>query len=131
MRKNRIRLTESQLNRVIKESVKRVLMEHEDDWFYPDDTAYIGRTSAYYGYDYDEDSIYEPDYWTYSTSPNDADFAGEVYELDEDGKSELNWWIRCRRFNEYQRTHSFNPNLSSPDEMWEYLVQNHGTLVRQ
>ena len=118
--KNRNGISESQLHNVIKESVKKVLREHEDDWFDEMDTAYIGRTSAYY--DDDNESVFAPDYWTYSTDPNDPDFADEVYELNEDGKSELNWWIRSQRFNEYQRNNAFNPNDKSSEEMWEYLT---------
>jgi hypothetical protein len=107
----------------------RMLLEHEDDYFWEDDTAYIGRTSAYYG-DYDDDSFYTPDYWTYSTDPNDKDFAGEVYQLNDEGRRELNWWLRCQRFNEYQRKNSFNPNNNSAEEEWEVLVQNYATPVQ-
>lgn len=106
----------------------RMLLEHEDDYFWEDDTAYIGRTSAYY--DYDDDSVYTPDFWTYSTDPNDKDFAGEVYQLNDEGRRELNWWLRCQRFNEYQRSNSFNPNNNSAEEEWEVLVQNYATPVQ-
>jgi hypothetical protein len=106
----------------------RLLFEHEDDYFWDDDTAYIGRTNAYY--EDDGESVFTPDYWTYSTDPNDKDFAGEVYQLDDEGKKELNWWIRCQRFNEYQRSHAFNPNENSAEEEWEELVQNYGTQIR-
>ena len=47
--KKTIKMNERELHRLISESVKRVLNEHEDDWFEEYDTAYIGRTSAYYG----------------------------------------------------------------------------------
>ena len=127
-KKQTIRLNESQFNnlvsKIVKESVKRVLREHEDDWFDESDEGYIGRTSAFYGY-YDDDSIYEPDYWTYSTDPNDEEFAGEVYQLNDEGKSELNYWIRCRRFNEYQRKNAFNPRNESPEEEWNKLTNKY------
>ena len=85
MKKSVIKLNESQLRKIIAESVKRAINEHEDDWFDESDAAYIGRTSAYYN---DDDSfVYTPDYWTYSTDPNDRDFAGEVYELNDEGKT--------------------------------------------
>ena len=123
------KVDESHIDHVIKESMRKVIVEHEADWFDDGDIAYIGRTSAYY--DDDDDSIYTPEYWTYSDTPDDKDFAGEVYELDEEGKSELNWWIRCQRFNGYQRQHAFNPNMSSPEQMWNELDSNYGTLVRE
>lgn len=44
--KKTIKMNERELHRLISESVKRVLNEHEDDWFEEYDTAYIGRTSA-------------------------------------------------------------------------------------
>ena len=80
--KQTVKLNESQLRKIVAESVKkvlketRILKEHEDDWFDESDTAYIGRTSAYY--EDDDSSMYTPDYWTYSTEPNDREFAGEV-----------------------------------------------------
>ena len=73
--KQTVKLNESQLRKIVAESVKKVLKEtkilkeHEDDWFDESDTAYIGRTSAYY--EDDDSSMYAPDYWTYSTEPND------------------------------------------------------------
>lgn len=126
--KRTIRLTESELRRMISESVKRVLKEnkrilkeHEDDWFDEDDEVYIGRTEAYYNED--DDYVFTPDLWTYDNNPNSQDFAGEVFRLNDEGKRELNWWIRCQRFNEYQRKNAFNPNTNSSEEEWETLMQ--------
>lgn len=133
--KRTVRLTESELKRMISESVKkilknnkRMLREHEEDWFNEDDQAYIGRTEAYY--DENDDYIYTPDFWTYDNNPNSKDFAGEVYVLNDEGKSELNWWIRNQRFNEYQRKNAFNPNNNSSEEEWELLTQNYGKRIR-
>lgn len=132
--KNTVKLNESQLRKIVAESVKKVLLkermlrEHEDDWFYESDTAFIGRTSAYY--DDDDSSVYAPDYWTYSNEPNDRDFAGEVYELNDEGKAELNYWLRCRRFNEYQRSHAFNPRTETPEQEWALLTRNYGRRIR-
>ena len=126
--KRTIRLTESELTKMITESVKRVLnerkcilKEHEDDWFNEDDETYIGRTEAYYNED--DDYVFTPDLWTYDNNPNSKDFAGEVFRLNDEGKRELNWWIRCQRFNGYQRKNAFNPNTNSPEEEWETLMQ--------
>ena len=110
------------IDRVIKESIKHIIREHEEDWFNEDDTAFIGRTAAYY--EDDDDSMFVPEMWTYDNTPDSKDFAGDVFRLSEEGKSELNWWIRCQRFNEYQRKNAFNPNLKSPEEEFEYLVKN-------
>ena len=121
-------LKKESLNRIVSESVrrvlnerKRILREHEDDWFDEDDEAYIGRTEAYYNED--DDYVYTPDLWTYDNTPNSKDFAGDVFRLNDEGKRELNWWIRCQRFNGYQRKNAFNPNTNSPEEEWETLMQ--------
>lgn len=126
--KRTIRLTESEFRHMISESVKRVLnerkrilREHEEDWFDEDDEAYIGRTEAYYNED--DDYVYTPDFWTYDNTPNSKDFAGEVFRLNDEGKRELKWWIRCQRFNGYQMKNAFNPNTNSPEEEWETLMQ--------
>lgn len=132
--KQTVKLNESQLRKIVAESVKkvlketRILKEHEDDWFDESDTAYIGRTSAYY--EDDDSSMYAPDYWTYSTEPNDREFAGEVYELNNDGKRELNYWLRCQRFNEYQRAHAFAPRNESPEQEWNLLTKQYGRRIR-
>ena len=121
--KNVIRLNEENLHRLIEGCVKKILKEHEEDWFDEGDSAYIGRTKAYYA-DVDDGSVYAPDYWTYDTDPNCADFVGEVYELSEEGKSELNWWIRCQRMNSYQRGHSFGVREESPEQEWQKLTSS-------
>lgn len=96
--------------------------------FYEDDIIYIGRTKEYY--DDNDDYLFTPDFWVCSEDPNDKDFAGEVYMLDDEGKRRLDWWLRCRRMNEYQRNHAFNPDLSSKEEIWEDLTSTHGTLIK-
>lgn len=98
-------------------------------YFYDDETVFIGRTAVFYDGDDDED-LFIPDYWTFSTDENDDDFAGEVYVLDEDGKSELGWWIRCRQMNEYQRMNCrYDYNNRSREDEWNYLVKNFATRV--
>jgi hypothetical protein len=132
--KRTIRLTESDLHRVIKESVKKVLREttkkqinetwgeHDEDSEEYGDYRYIGRTAAYYDHD---DDMYYPDWtWTYSDDINDEDFVSEVYELDSYHSKELDYWLRCLNMNDYQRRHSFNPRTQSKEEMYEYLVKN-------
>ena len=126
--KKTIRLTESELKHIIMENVKKVLREskkrineNEGDWFNEEDEGYIGRTAAYY--EDEDDSIYSPDYWTYDTNPNSNDFAGEVYKLTDEGKDELNYWLRCRRTNEYQRKHEFlHFKDVTPEEEWNLLT---------
>lgn len=101
----------------------------DDNWFDESDTAYIGRTAEYYEGE-DEDNLFVPDLWTYDTDPNCEDFAGEVYRLNDDGKIELNWWIRCQGMNLYERKHAFNPNLNSKEEEYEELVKYYGTKIK-
>lgn len=81
---------------------------------------YIGRTHAYY--EDEDDSVFTPEYWTYSSDPDDGNFAGEVHELTLEGESELNWWLECRRMNEWQRNHSFGVRSESPAQMWNILT---------
>ena len=133
----KIKLTESKLKQIVAESVKKVLSESYwsgGEYYEDQEEIYIGRTSAYYGYDDDDDNIYEPDYWTYDEDPNCKEFAGEVYALNADGISELNWWLNCQRSNEYQRRNTFNHNNMSREQMWNHLTDpsSHlSTLVRE
>ena len=96
--------------------------------FFEDETVYIGRTEAYYNQD--DDDLFYPDLWTWSTDPEDDDFAGEVYELNDDGKEELDWWIKCRRMNEYQRSRTFNYNKKNQFEEWDYLIDNFAKRIK-
>lgn len=110
--KQRIRLTESDLHRIIKESVRQVLRESawnsiDDECDEYGDYRYVGRIASYY--DEDDDNMYVDWTWTYSDDMNDDDFVGEVYELTPEDSRELDYWLRCRRMNDYQRQHSFNP----------------------
>lgn len=83
---------------------------------------YIARTREYF--EGDDDSVFTPDYWTYSEDADDTDFAGDVYQLNEDGERILDWWLRCRRMNEYERKHAFNPDCRSAEDMWEELMKH-------
>lgn len=85
------------------------------------DKVYIGRTFEYY--DPNEDDLFVSDLWTYSEDKEDKEFAGEVYELNEDAVSELNWWLECRRMNEWQRKNSFNPDMRGPESVWKSLIK--------
>lgn len=85
-----------------------------------EDKMYIGRTAAYY--DDDDDSVFAPDYWTYSEDKDDKDFAGEVHELTEEGAAELEWWCECKRMNQYQRNHCFGYRNENAEQMWEKLT---------
>lgn len=121
--KRRIRLTEDDLHRIVENSVKRILRESYfsgGEYYEDPEEMYIGRTEAYY--DYENESMYADDDWTYSEDRNDPDFAGEVYRLTPDGISALQWWLNCRRSNEWQRQHTFGHDSRSSSEMWDYLT---------
>lgn len=125
--KQRIRLTESDLHRIIKESVRQVLRESawnsiDDECDEYGDYRYVGRIASYY--DEDDDNMYVDWTWTYSDDMNDDDFVGEVYELTPEDSRELDYWLRCRRMNDYQRQHSFNPRTQGTEEMYAYLIKN-------
>ncbi|MBR5604466.1 MAG: hypothetical protein IKW51_09785 [Bacteroidales bacterium] len=97
-------------------------VEHDEDEY--GDYKYVGRTKDYYNEEYDEDSLYDNTWtWTYSNDINDVDFAGEIYELTPEDSKELDYWLRSRRMNNYQRQHSFNPRTSTPEEMYQYLIK--------
>ena len=83
--------------------------------------VYIGRTKEYY--EPDEDNMFVSDLWTYSEDPEDKDFVGEVYELNEEAVKELDWWLRSRRMNEWQRRNSFNPDMRGPESVWNSLIK--------
>lgn len=85
-----------------------------------EERIFIGRTSAFY--EPDEDSFYVEDTWTWSEDENDKDFVGDAYELDDDGVKELEWWLQCRRMNQYERNHSFNPDLRNQEQVWNSLI---------
>lgn len=85
-----------------------------------EERIFIGRTNAYY--EPNDDSLYVEDTWTWSEDENDKDFVGDVYELNEDGAKELEWWLRCKRMNEYERNHSFNPDLRNQEKVWDSLI---------
>lgn len=85
-----------------------------------EERIFISRTAAYYGPT--EYSLYVEDTWTWSEDENDKDFAGVVYELDDDGVKELEWWLRCRRMNQYEKNHSFNPDLRNQEQVWKSLI---------
>ena len=82
---------------------------------------YIARTAAYF--EPDEDDLYVPDLWTWSEDPDDKDFEGDVYELNDEAASELVWWLRCQKMNEWQRRNCFIPDNRRPEEVWESLVE--------
>lgn len=90
---------------------------------------YIARTAAYF--EPDENDLYVPDLWTYSEDPLDKDFEGDVYELSDDAVLELDWWLTSRRMNQWQRSHSFNPDERNPEEVWESLVQQSVVYLKQ
>lgn len=126
MKNKLIRLTEGDLHRIIKESVNKVLKESawnsiDDEYDEYGDYRYVGRIASYYD---DEDNMYDDWTWTYSDDINDDDFVGEVYELTPEDSRELDYWLRCRRMNDYQRQHSFNPRTQGTEEMYVYLIKN-------
>ena len=69
--------------------------------FEENEKVYIGRTAAYY--DWNEDDIFTPEYWTWSNDKNSEEFASEVFELTPDGLRHLDFWITCRQMNLWQR----------------------------
>ena len=86
-------------------------------------SIFIGRTPAYY--DDDDGSVFTPDYWTWTDNPDDGSIVDEIHELTPEGIDKLNWWMECRRMNEYQRHNCFPPyRYVSPEEMWSKLTED-------
>ena len=90
---------------------------------------YIARTKAFF--EGDDENLFIPDYWTYSEDTDDEDFAGDVYLLNEEGERILNWWLRCRRMNLYQRNHSFNVDNRTAKEIWDELMKYSRKIIQK
>lgn len=67
---------------------------------------YIGRTNDYYNDD--DESVFTPEYWTYSLDKESDEFASEgpVFELNEEGLSLLRDLRKAQGFNQWQAEHS-------------------------
>jgi hypothetical protein len=104
----------------------------KDEYGTWEDFRYVGRTSAYY-YGEDDDSVFAPDYWTYSSDIDDEEFAGEVYELEPDDAKNvgeyIRWWYG---YNQWQRNNGWPPLLvdKNREEVFAY-VEKHDKLVRE
>lgn len=85
---------------------------------------FIGRTDAFYNDD--DESLYTPEYWTYSDDENDKDFAAEhdVHELTAEGYAELQEYMNRRRMNDYYRSRAGRSvfDRMSYNQVWDYLM---------
>lgn len=92
---------------------------------------YIGRTNAFY--DDDDDYIFTPDFWKYSSDEEDEYFAeeSEVFELTPEGYQKLQEFLRYYNMNEYQRSRCRDSEFErmSYNAMWDYLVENEDYIV--
>lgn len=84
------------------------------------ETIYISRTAEYY--DEEQDWLFTPPMWTYGWTPTEKRFAGAVYQLTDEGKRILGWWLECRSMNEYQRKHCWGYDNTSSEELFEKLT---------
>lgn len=85
------------------------------------DKTYISRNKEYF--EDDEERIFLPDMFTYSEDIDDEDFYDdEIYYLTGEGQKVLDWWLVCRRMNEYERQNSFNVDNRTSGELWADLT---------
>ena len=94
---------------------------------------FIGRTDAWYNDD--DESLYTPEYWTYSDDENDKEFAAEheVHELTAAGYAELQEYLSRRRMNDYYRRRAGRSvfDRMSHNQVWDYLTSDKSFIVDQ
>ena len=118
MNRNKIRLTESQLHKVVKESVKRVLKEFKADAEYP--YGFIGWDN---GEGYDNDFVFAE--IVYSDSIDDIPDCGDgIYALTRDGKKIYDEWNNGSVLGK-----RFDKTLTGQCKMWVYLAKNRNLSI--
>lgn len=119
MKKNKIRLTESQLRKLVKKSVKSFINEgghltwkdddgrmhtnSQDNWY-----GIEGATFVWYG-EWSDGEIY-------------FDYEGEQYVINANDAEEWLW----TDFKEYCEENNLNPDEHSDDEIWYNFAKNEG-----
>jgi hypothetical protein len=106
MNKNRIKLTESDLHKIIKESVKRILRESDDEFTYSD-SIYLGRGKHRQTIIYNGKEIG----FLFSKEKNPFAPIEELYLLPDIEYGLQDGWMDFKRFTDY-------------DEAFEYASQN-------
>lgn len=96
--------------------------------FEENENVYIARTKAFF--DDEQDWIFTPKMWKYGWTPTDEEFAGEVYLLTDEGKHILDWWLTCRRMNEYQYKNCFGYDSTSSEDLFYKLTMNKDYALR-
>ena len=119
MKKNRIRLTESQLHKLIKESVKSFIKEGGHlTWKDDDGRMHTNSQDNWYGI---EGATFVS-HGEWSDGEIYFDYEGEQYVINANDAEEWLW----DDFKEYCEENNLNPDEHSDDEIWYNFARNEG-----
>ena len=119
MRKNRIRLTESQLHKLIKESVKSFINEGGHlTWKDDDGRMHTNSQDNWYGI---EGATFVS-HGEWSDGEIYFDYEGEQYVINANDAEEWLW----NDFKDYCEENNLNPDEHSDDEIWYNFARNEG-----
>ena len=119
MKKNRIRLTESQLHKLIKESVKSFINEGGHlTWKDDDCRMHTNSQDNWYGI---EGATFVS-HGAWSDGEIYFDYEGEQYVINANDAEEWLW----NDFKEYCEENNLNPDEHSDDEIWYNFARNEG-----
>ena len=119
MRKNRIRLTESQLHSIIKKSVKSFINEGGHlTWKDDDGRMHTNSQDNWYGI---EGATFVS-HGEWSDGEIYFDYEGEQYVINANDAEEWLW----TDFKEYCEENNLNPDEHSDDEIWYNFARNEG-----
>ena len=119
MKKNRIRLTESQLHKLIKESVKSFINEGGHlTWKDDDGRMHTNSQDNWYGI---EGATFVS-HGAWSDGEIYFDYEGEQYVINANDAEEWLW----DDFKEYCEENNLNPDEHSDDEIWYNFARNEG-----
>lgn len=119
MKKNRIRLTESQLHSIIKKSVKSFINEGGHlTWKDDDGRMHTNSQDNWYGI---EGATFVS-HGAWSDGEIYFDYEGEQYVINANDAEEWLW----NDFKEYCEENNLNPDEHSDDEIWYNFARNEG-----
>ena len=119
MRKNKIRLTESQLHKLVKKSVKSFINEGGNlTWKDDDGRMHTNSQDNWYGI---EGATFVS-HGEWSDGEIYFDYEGEQYVINANDAEEWLW----NDFKEYCEENNLNPDEHSDDEIWYNFARNEG-----
>lgn len=122
MNKNKIRLTESQLHKLVKNSLKSFINEG-GNLTWKDDDGRMHTNSQDNWYDIEGATFVWHGEW--SDAEIYFDYNGEQYVINATDAEDCLWYI----FKEYCEKNNLNPDEHSDDEIWYNFAKNEGYNV--